>query len=216
MAGEQTAVYRKQGATELVIDNGGYLNAASGSISLPTNLRRGFYNFDLHSARALSSAENYLGASVSATGGNLGNAIGGLLNANSTPSLTNLSTAGRMAVLTWASGNNTEIALGQLGVPPDLNTATGITIHALAERASDNASDNTLDFRFWSGTGTTEMGTTGATLTTAFTEISISVGATAIAGGHPGVWNFGLAPTAHNNNAVRVAAAWVEWDRRTS
>jgi hypothetical protein len=209
----QAKVYRTQGATAFVVDAGGTLNAASGKITLPGNLRRGYWPLDLFSARALSSAENFLGASVSATGGNLGNAIGGLLNVNSTPTLTMEGTASNQtAVLTWASGVVTQINFSPIGTPPDFNSATAVTFHALAERASDNASNNTIDFRAWSP-GTTDLGTTGATLTSAFTEISAAISGL---DGHPGVWNFGLAPGTHTNNAVRLRAAWIEWDRASS
>ena len=141
--------------------------------------------------------------------------IGGLLNANSTPTLTMFTTAAQAAVLTWASGVGTEIAFPPVLIPADLNTATGISIHAMAERASDGASDNTFDLRFWSGINATEMGTTGATLTSSPAEISVLVGATAL-GNHPGVWNVHAVPITHTNNANRMFTAWIEYDKRTS
>lgn len=210
----QARVYRTQGATELVIDSSGTLNAASGAINLPTNLRRGFIPFNLFGARSLSSGEAFFNFNVSATGATITSA-GGLLRADSDPSLSMFSTAAKAAFVNWASGSSVAIHFPPVPIPPDLNTATAITYHIFAERASDNASNNVFDFRFWNSTNTTQMGTTGATLTTTPAEQSVSIGSTALTA-HPGVWNFGLSPNAHTNNAVRVYAAWAEYDRRTS
>lgn len=216
-------VGREQGASTFYVasggtirvDPGGMINAASGSITLPPNLKRGYVPLDIFAARALSSGEVFFGASVSATGGNLGNAIGGLLNANSTPTLTMFSTAARAPHLTWASGDVTAIAFPPVPIPPDFSSAGGLSIHAVAERSSDNASNNVLDFRFWANTNATEQGTTGSTMTTAPAEYSVVV-SSAEAGAHPGVWNFQIVPGTHTNNSVKVYSAWAEWDRKTS
>lgn len=219
----QAKVGREQGASAFFVasggtirvDPGGHINVASGSITLPANLKRGYIPLDIFAARALSSAEAFLGASVSATGGNLANAIGGLLNANSTPTLTMFSTAAMAPQLTWASGVGTAIAFPPVPIPPDFSSAGGLTIHAIAERASDNASNNVLDFRFWANQNATEQGTTGTTISSTPGEHSITVAASE-AGGHPGVWSFQLVPGTHTNNAVKVYSAWAEYDRRTS
>lgn len=219
----QPKVYRKQGATAFVIASGGALevepggsiNLASGALTLPPNLKRGYIPLDIFSARSLSSGEVFFGASVSATGGNLGNAIGGLLNLNSAPTLTMVSTAVRAPQLTWASGDVTAIAFPPLAIPPDFSSAAGLSIHAIAERTTDNASNNVLDFRFWANANATEQGTTGSTMTSTPAEYSALV-SSAESGAHPGTWNIQIVPGTHTNNAVRVFSAWVEYDRRTS
>jgi hypothetical protein len=209
-------VYRKQGATEMVIDTGGTLNAASGKVNLPPNLKRGFVPLNLFGARALASGETYNSFQVSATGAALPTgSVGGLLAAGTVPFLGAFSTAAKAAVVQWASGSVQAIAFPPIPVPPDFSSAGGLSIHAIAERTSDNASDNVLDFRFWANTNASNKGTTGATMTTTPAEYSAAV-SSAEAGAHPGSWNVHIVPGTHTNNAVRLFNAWIEYTRVTS
>jgi hypothetical protein len=219
----QPKVHRRQGGNTLVVASGGVIdvepggsiNFSSGSLTLPPNLKRGFIPLDILAARAQSSSGEMLGASVSATGGNLVNAIGGLLNLNSTPILNFNSSLNRSPTLTWASGVVTPITFPPIPIPPDFSSAGGLSIHAMAERASDNASNNVLDFRFWANQNTSEKGTTGTTMTTTPAEYSITVSSAEV-GSHPGTWAVGLVPGTHTNNAVFVFGAWIEYERATS
>lgn len=231
MAGYQPKVYREQGASafvvaasgkirvesggEIALEAGSVLNASAGQIVLPANLKRGFIPLDLFSGRILSSAENMLGIVVNTTGAELGASVGGLLNAGSIPTLTMNSTVNGAAVITWASGQNAAVAFPPIPIPPDFASAGGLSIHAIAERASDNASNNVLDFRFWANAGTTEKGTTGATMTSTPAEYSAVV-SSAESGGHPGYWNVRIVPGTHTNNAVKVYAGWLEYSKATS
>lgn len=211
----QAKVGRKQGATEIFIDAGGRLNAASGSVVLPPSLKRGYIPLDIFSGRILSSGENYFSFNVSATGNVVPASGGGMLHAGSVPSLTMNSSVNKAAVLTWASGQVQVVAFPPIPIPMDFSSAGGLTLHAIAERASDNASDNVLDFRFWNGSNASNKGTTGSTLTSTPAEYSAAV-SSAEAGGHPGYWNIHLVPGTHTNNAVRVFSAWAEYDKATS
>lgn len=212
----QAKVYRTQGASALVIDAGGSLNAASGSLTLPTNLRRGMIPLNLFTARSLSSGEAFNSFNVSATGAALPTgSVGGLLGAGTIPALAMNSTVNQAAYLNWASGQNQAIAFTPIAIPPDFDASGALTIHAFGERASDNASDNKIDFRFWNGSQTTDAGSSGATMTTAPAEYSVTI-TTGHLSAHPGYWNVQIAPTAHNNNAVRVYNAWIEYQRTSS
>lgn len=239
MAGYQPKVYREQGASafvvaasgkirvesggaiavesggEITLQAGGVLNASAGSITLPANLKRGYIPLDLFAGRILSSAENLLGIVVNTTGAELGASVGGLLNAGSIPTLTMNSTVNGAALLTWASGQNAAVAFPPIPIPPDFASAGGLSIHAIAERASDNASNNVLDFRFWNGANTSEKGTTGATMTSTPAEYSAVISSAEV-GGHPGYWNVRIVPGTHTNNAVKVYAGWLEYSRATS
>lgn len=216
MPNYQPKVYRKHGATELTIDAGGRLNAASGSVVFPTNLQRGFIPLLLTDARALSSAENTLGIVVSATAAATVAlpSAGGLLHAFSTPRLEMISTVSNQnMVLNWTSGVVTQINW-TLPAPPDYDGATGISMHIVAEKASGGATDNKFDMRAW-GIGTTDLGSTqSATLTSTPTEYSVDI--SSAIGAHPTAWNFGLAPIAHTNFTNTVHAAWVEYPKRSS
>lgn len=223
MAGEQAKVGREQGASTFFVasggtirvDPGGHINVASGSITLPANLKRGYVPLDILAARAQTSSGEMIGASVSATGGNLGNAIGGLLNLNSTPVLNFNSSLNRAPMLSWASAVVTPITFPPVPIPPDFSSAGGLTIHAIAERASDSASGDPLDFRFWANQNATEQGTTGSTMTSTPAEYSAAVSSAEV-GAYPGVWNIQIVPGTHTNNAVKVYSAWAGYDKRTS
>ena len=219
----QARVYRKQGATAQVIasggtievQSGGIIDVTSGLIRMPANLAKGVIQLDIFSARALSSAENFLGASVSATGGNLGNAIGGLLNVNSTPTLTMNSTVNNAAVLTWASGVQAAIAFPPVSIPMDFSSAGGLEMHFQAEHASDNASNNVLDLRFWANLNATEQGSTGATLTTVPADYTVTVSSAEV-GSYPGFWNLQVVPGTHTNNSVKVYSGFLRYTKLTS
>lgn len=223
MAGEQAKVGREQGASTFFVasggtirvDPGGHINVASGSITLPANLKRGYVPLDILAARAQTSSGEMIGASVSATGGNLGNAIGGLLNLNSTPVLNFNSSLNRAPMLSWASAVVTPITFPPVPIPPDFSSAGGLTIHAIAERASDSASGDPLDFRFWANQNATEQGSTGTSMTSTPSEHFVTI-SSAEAGAHPGLWTVGIVPTVHGGNAVRLYGAWIEYDKRTS
>ena len=210
-------VYRKQGATELVVDSSGYLNISSGKVTLPTQLRKGYINVDLFSGRALASAENFnnFGPWVgTATQSNA--AMGGLLSGGGDPNLQTFSTVGAQApFIGWASGTVTAVRFPPIVLPSDFDSATAVTITYIAERASDNASNNVIDTRVWVGVNATEMGTTGSTLTSTPTAQSITVSATAFAGN--GNWlSIQVVPGTHTNNAVRLYGMKVEYGRVSS
>jgi len=208
-------VYRTQGATALVVDAGGTLDITSGKVNLPGNLRKGFIPLDMFSARILSSGENFIGANFSATGVSLGASIGGLLHSGSVPALVMNSTLQQAAMISWASGQTQALAFPPVPIPPDFSSAGGLVINAFAERASDNSSDNVIDMRFWNSTNATEMGTTGATISTTPGRISVTV-SSAESGRYPGVWNIQFVPGTHTNNAVRIFAAHLEYTRASS
>lgn len=210
----QVKVGISQGATELWADNGGTVNFTSGKVLLPGSLMKGYRELSIFDARALSSAEAIGGVTVTASTP-LANAIGGLLNAGSTPTLTMNSTVNQQAVLTWASGVNTAIAFPPISVPRDFDSSQSLTLNAIAERASDNASNNVLQFRFWNGSNATDCGTSGTTMTTTPAQYSITVSASALSA-YPGVWNTQILPQTHTNNAVKVYNAWLEYNKRTS
>ena len=220
----QPKVYREQGASALVIasggtlrvEAGGTLNLASGTLSLPTNLRRGFVPLDIFAVRTLASGETFQSFNVSASGAALPTgSVGGLIGAGTIPALAMFSTAAMAPHALWASGEQAAIAFPPVPIPPDFSSAGGLTIHAIAERSSDGASNNVLDFRFWANVNATEQGTTGSTMTTTPAEYSITV-SSAEAGAHPGVWNIQIVPGTHTNNKVRLFSAWAEYDRASS
>lgn len=220
----QPKVYRQQGATAIVVasggtilvEPGGHIDASTGRITLPAGQRRGLVQLDIFSARTLSSGEAFNSFNVSATGAALPTgSVGGLIGAGTVPFLAMNTTLNQAAHVQWVSGQTGALAFTPMAVPQDFNSSAALTIHAIAERTSDNASNNVLNFRFWAGSQTTNGGTTGSTMTTTPAEYSISV-TTAHLLAHPSYWNVQLAPGTHTNNAVRLFNAWLEYDRLSS
>ena len=220
----QTKVGREQGGSTFFVASGGFIrvdpggniNAASGSITLPPNLKRGDVPLDIFAVRTLASGETFQSFNVSASGAALPTgSLGGLIGAGTVPNLAMLSTAAQAPHISWASGQTAVVAFPPVPIPPDFSSAGGLTIHAIAERASDNASNNVLDFRFFANQTATNKGTTGTTMTSTPAEYSITV-SSAESGAHPGVWNFQILPGTHTNNAVRLFSAWAEYSRVTS
>lgn len=222
-AESQARVYRKQGATAQVIASGGTLevqaggviDVSSGSIVLPANLKRGFAPLNMFSARIMASGENFFDIVVNTTGASLNASVGGMLHAGSVPALQTGTTAARGSLISWASGQQQVVAFPPVPIPPSFSSAGGLVIHAIAERASDNASNNVLDFRFWANQNATNKGTTGSTMTSSPADYSITV-SSAEAGGYPGTWQVHIVPGTHTNNAVRLFNAWLEFDTKTS
>ncbi len=222
-AESQARVYRKQGATAQVIASGGTLevqpggviDVSSGSIVLPANLKRGFQPLNIFAGRIMASGENFFDIIVNTTGASLNASVGGILHAGSVPALQTGSTVARGAQISWASGQAQVVAFPPIPIPPDFASAGGLVIHALAERASDNASNNVLDFRFWANQNASNKGTTGSTMTSTPADYSAVV-SSAEAGGYPGTWQVHIVPGTHTNNAVRLFGAWIEYDRKTS
>lgn len=211
----QANVYRKQGATEMTIDSGGLLNITSGAVALPANLKTGFIPLDLFAARFIASGETINGVTVTASTP-LANAIGGLLHGGSTPILKAFSsgTSG-MLCLEWASGDMSEIRWSPMPIPPDFDSSSPLYVCWTGNRGSESASNNTFRVQFFNSTNTTNVGTTGATMTTQPTEQRICVSATGLTA-HPGFWNVGLKPITHTHNPNRIFAAGIEYTRRTS
>lgn len=219
----QARVYRKQGATAMVIASGGTLevqpggtiNLSSGSITMPTNLAVGYRPLDIFAARVLTSAEQFIGVNFSGSGISLGSSVGGLLNAGSVPTLTMNSSLNQAAVLTWASGQTAAIAFPPIGIPPDFSSAGGLEVHLHGSRTSDGASNNAFDVRFWANANTSNKGSSCTTLTTSPTEKFVAISSAEV-GAHPGYWNIGIQPGTHTNNAVKLWSAWLEYTKRTS
>src|SRR5512146_1645649 len=129
----QAKVYVEQGATEQVIDAGGYLNAASGKVTLPGVLMKGYINLALGDAMEVSSADS-LNAMTSGTVPLIGR-----INAGTDPK-------GR---LQWTS--NADSVQWDLMLPGDLSTAGGMTLDIYGEIASGAVNGWVADVRFGVG-----------------------------------------------------------------
>jgi hypothetical protein len=165
-------LYKTQGATALVVSSGAEIqitsggeislgagasaNFASGSVTLPGVLMKGFIDLPLTAGWEASSADS-LNVLTSGT-----NPSYGRINAGTDPK----------ARILWTS--NAEKVQWDIMLPPDLSTAGGMTLNLYGE-ASGTPNTWGVDVRF--GVGDADAGTTGAlTSTPANASIAIASG----------------------------------------
>ncbi len=210
-------VYVKQGATELVIDNGGTLTIAVGAAinglqNAIANLASGTIDLGPHlwNAREIASAENF------ATGSSAPSAWwGGLLNSETTPAFTINSTADQSFYLNWASANVDTIKLPPIAMPADFSTAGGLRVELYGRSAgTGTASDAAAAFSVnaWSGIGNSNIGTTHADFSSGYTWKTVSLASGSLT---TSVLNITLTPKAHAGRALRLAAARIRYNRTT-
>ncbi len=148
-------VYRKQGATEMTIDAGGYLNAASGKVTLPGTLMQGCINLPLGDAMEVSSADS-LNALTSGTVPLIGR-----INAGTDPK-------GRIS---WTS--NADPIQWDVMPPPDMSTVDGLTLGLYGEISSGAVNGWVADVRF--GVGDANAGATAGPITSSPSLMTIAV-----------------------------------------
>lgn len=168
-ASPQQGIYYEQHInreTTMIVDSSntirgdGTFNFASGRVTMPGSLARGYINLGAHlfGARVAASGETVASGSSAPTA-----FWGGLLMPDGTPALKFLSTADPILMLSYASGITTPIALPPISMPQDMSTAGGFTIEIYGETvgtgsASDAADAFKINARY--GVGDVEMGST--------------------------------------------------------
>lgn len=152
---------RVQGASGIILDASGRIDAASGSIILPGTLRQGFIDLVLGAAWEVSSADS-LNALTSGT-----NPSFGRVNAGTDPKarIAWSTAAGSLDPIQW-----------DVDLPPDVATASGLTIALYAEGASANAT-NEVSVGVFFGVGDANAGTTVAlTSTPGYRTVQVASG----------------------------------------
>lgn len=175
----------------------------TGVISLGANVGKGHIPLDITSLRIIASDV-------------IGNTTEGmLLDGNTAPSLQRVNSATDKALrVIWAAASVIEVQFPPTPLPGDLDDTANVTVHLLVGKDANTDTAAVIDVQAWEGVGDTEMGGNTAALATAsLTEYSVTLTAANIAG-HPGFLNIGLVPGAHNNDAIHLYAAWVEYTRK--
>ena len=174
-SGKQTTMHVD---TSSVLDVRGTLNVASGTLTLPGTLAKGYINLGplIFSAHEMASAEKL-------TSGTSAPAYfwAGMLDTDTTPSIDTLSTADPIFRLQWVSANVDSIILPPIALPDDLSTAGGMTIDLFGEVVGTaTAADAIQAFKINArmGVGDTEMGAThpNFTSTPSYKGITITSG----------------------------------------
>lgn len=216
-------VHKTQGASAIVVasggtidvQGGGHINAASGRITQPGSLAKGYVDLGpyLVNARELSSAESLV------TGSSGDPLFGGLLSGGATgttPALALTSSGDQSFYLDWASANVDAIKLPPIFMPGDMSTAGGLTIGLYGETVgSATAADakQCFDIRAWMDIGDTEMGATHPdfTSTPGLKQITLASGDVST-----GILNLTLVPQAHAGRAIRLYGGRIDYTKKTS
>jgi hypothetical protein len=141
-------------------------------------------------------------------------AHGGILASDSVPSLSRVNAATDKALrLAWAATEQDEIQFEPFVKPPDMDSASDLTVHLMLAKDANTDTAAVVDVQAWDGVGDTEMGgNTGALDTASLAEYTVTI-ANANVAAAPGFINFGLVPGAHANDAIYCYAAWVEYTK---
>lgn len=194
----QSKVYRKQGSTELTIDAGGYLNAASGKVLMPGVLARGYSTLVPYAAKTTATAS---GLVVTFTTG-------------TQPSLKTFEIASGPIVFTWVSGagNDNPLLMAPWRVPEDLSTADPLRVYYNAKNTSGATHDCAILVRA-NGTATANVGTTGPLTTNPVTRyISVASGSVPASG----TINVAFRPTSNASGGVSLYSMGISYAKKTS
>lgn len=212
----QAKVGKSQGATELWVDAGGTLNLTSGKVLFPANLGKSVYPLELMAGRVLASGENFVGFNIAATGADIGTSGGGMITGGSIPKLQTLSTASKVHIVTWASGQAQVLRLPAFVKPPDFDSSGTVTVNILT-RAQQVGTNLGWQIDVWDNVNATNIGTSTPALgSSAWTQQTITLAPSANLTGYPGTLAVSIAPKTHANDAMDVYAAWLEYSRRSS
>lgn len=169
---------------------GGVASKTNGSIGLPLTLAR-----ELDTNTIPNIAAN-----------------GGLLAADTTPTLVAKNAGTDQALNSvWAASNNDKICW-QVAVPADLDNAQAITLHTYA--LSGGATDTpVLTWEVFFDTGDTDVGGNSDAIGAARAEQTLTVAAAGVQNA-PSVLTLTLAPAAHTTDTVVLDGAWIEYTRK--
>lgn len=188
----------------------GQLNAASGRITLPGVLGRGFLNFDLGGGFAKTTATASGLVSPLATGVQ--------------PSLKTFETTDNrwQSRLRWttAAGATNVFVLPPIRIPNDLSTAGGLKVHLNGERSSAQATDGgsgAVQVRVYanvaSTTGNTNIGTTHE-LTSAPGESTADIASGSVPAS--GLLTVVLVPNGHSSTPIDLYGGGFSYQKKTS
>lgn len=171
---------------------------------LGANLAKGYIPLDIFTARII--AANAIQNTTEA----------GVPDGNTTPSIARVNAAtDKQGRLIWAATDVTEIQFAPFAYPPDLDDTAAVNVNLLVGKDANTDTTATIAVSYWENTGDTNAGgNTAALNATALTRYSVAIAAADVAA-YPKVATVGLIPSAHNNDAIHLYAAWVEYTRKS-
>ena len=164
---------------------------------LDPTLRTGTITLPLTDARELAA-----GTYINTAG------IGGVLTADTTPTLTVVNGGSR---LSWAAANVDAVAW-QIFAPVDFDETADLVIHLTASMSNTNDTP-VLGISFVEAmSNTDEGGNTAAVSGTTPTDKTVTIAGGELTGGNQ--WNIKITPAAHGTDILRIDAVWITYTRQ--
>jgi len=184
-----------QGGATFHVDASGHLNIASGRVTFPPNLARGYIPLSVAGVKTTATASGIVTAWTTAVQPKL---------------LTHEVTSG-VTKYEWATANVAPLIYKNLRLPDDMSTAGPLRLVYTAESVSGATND--INWQIRAGTATANLGATAALSSTPI-ERTVAVASGSVpASGFIGVTVF---PGAHATGAVSLYAAGISYAKRTS
>ncbi len=187
----------------LSVETADLADAAVTPIKLSTNLRTGYINLDITTVRIIDT--NAIQNTTEA----------GVPDGNTAPSLVRVNGATDKALrLSWAAAAVNEVQFAPVSLPPDLDDTEDVLVCLLVDKSANVDTTATIDVQVFFNVGDTECGNATASITeTTPTEKQVTVVGSDVPAA-PGVMNISLIPSSHASDAVRLYAAWIEYQKQ--
>jgi len=138
---------------------------------------------------------------------------GGIPDGNLGVALARINGATDKAVrASWAATNVNEVMFPPFVLPPDIDSTAALTVKLRANMAAGGMDTPVISVSYFEGVGDTNAGGDTAALSTTVATVSVAVAAGDVGSAGAAV-TIGLTPGAHNNEALHLYAAWVEYTR---
>lgn len=158
---------------------------------------------------------NLFGTRLLSTNAFLNTIEGGTADGNTGPSLERINGATDKAPrLVLAANTTDEFQFPPIPLPPDLDDAADMVVHALIGKGSNTDAAAVIDIQAFFGQGDTECGgNTAALAATAVADYTVTLAAADVPA-YPNVLTLSFVPGAHANDAIHIYAVWVEYTRK--
>jgi len=201
-------------ADELYINDGGTSKKAT-IAALRTALGGvGFIPLDITSLREIGTdTANEIGDTADGTAND---PYGGLLAADTTPSLKRINLATDKGLrVAWPNTDVTEVQFPPVTMPPDLDETSDVIVHLIARMSGGADTTTSFDVQVFDGIGDTEMGGLATPdMTSTLAETTLTISAANVSGNPTGVLNIALVPEAHATDNIELYGAWIEYTKK--
>jgi len=173
----------------------------SGSVFSPAT--KGIIPINLFAARLLS------------TNAFLNTIEAGTPDGNTAPSLARVNGATDKAPrLVLANNTTDEFQFHPVPLPPDLDDAADMIVHALIAKSANTDTTAVIDIQAFFGVGDTECGgNTAALAVSTLADYTVTLAAADVPA-YPSMLTLSFVPGAHANDSIYVYGVWIEYTRK--